>query len=73
MLSTQDTQNLEEQEEFLIQISVSRSRLVIVDSLAQLLGLDRNGLIQTAFMMGIGALCQPANSFDVRARFIARD
>ena len=73
MLSTQDTQNLGEQEGSLIQISIERSRLVIIDAISAELGLNRDQVIRLALMMGLGALCQPANSVDVRMRFIARD
>ena len=73
MLSTQDTQNLGEQEGSLIQISIERSRLVIIDAISAELGLNRDQVIRLALMMGLGALCQPANSVDVRGRFIARD
>ena len=68
-----DTQNLGEQEGSLIQISIERSRLVIIDAISAELGLNRDQVIRLALMMGLGALCQPANSVDVRARFIARD
>ena len=73
MLSTQDTQNLGEQEGSLIQISIERSRLVIIDAISAELGLNRDQVIRLALMMGLGALCQPANSVDVRGRFIACD
>ena len=73
MLSTQDTQNLGEQEGSLIQISIERSRLVIIDAISAELGLNRDQVIRLALMMGLGALCHPANSVDVRGRFIARD
>ena len=68
-----DTQNLGEQEGSLIQISIERSRLVIIDAISAELGLNRDQVIRLALMMGLGALCQPANSVDVRRRFIARD
>ena len=68
-----DTQNLGEQEGSLIQISIERSRLVIIDAISAELGLNRDQVIRLALMMGLGALCQPANSVDVRARFITRD
>lgn len=73
MLETEDTPLSEEQGTSLIQISIGRSRLVIIDALGQELGFDRDQVIRVALMMGLGALCQPVNSTDVRGRFIARD
>jgi len=73
MLETEDTPLSEEQGRFLTEISIEQSRLEIIKALADELGVSFNQVVTFALVMGLGALCQPLNSAEVRWRFIARD
>ena len=64
MNEKQDTIELKE-EYCQIQISIESSRLLVIDTLARSLKVDREAIVSLALLIGLGSLTHPDNSIGV--------